>query len=264
MLVRDLVAVLEEIAPIAYAEAWDNVGLLAGDPAAEIDRVLFTIDLTRAVLDEAVAARAGAVVAYHPAIFAPLKRLAHDAPIVEAVKRGVAVYSPHTALDAAPGGTNDVLADVAGVRREGRSPLRAAAFPAASDVGMGRVGHVEPTTREALFARLRDGLGVQHLLVAGPRRGAVERVAVCAGSGGEMWRDALRARADVYVTGEMRHHDALAATEGGMTVVAALHSRSERVTLAHLEARCRELAAARGAAIATSRSVADDDPFTIV
>jgi dinuclear metal center YbgI/SA1388 family protein len=126
-------ALLERLAPLAYAEEWDNVGLLLEpladrrDPARapSVGRVLFTIDLSEAVLDEADERDVDLVVAYHPPLFRPLKRLGARTFAERAVQRcaraGVAIYSPHTALDAAPGGVNDWLAD--GVGAGERAPL---------------------------------------------------------------------------------------------------------------------------------------------
>ena len=123
MRVADVARAMEAIAPPRYAAAWDNVGLLVGDPDGELGRVLIAVDLTRAVLDEAVRTSSGAVVAYHPPIFDAQKRFVAGSIGYEAARAGVAVYCPHTALDVAPGGTNDVLADAIGVT--GRTPLRA-------------------------------------------------------------------------------------------------------------------------------------------
>jgi dinuclear metal center YbgI/SA1388 family protein len=113
---------LNELAPPDLAQAWDNVGLLAGDRGGPCGKVLLCIDLTRAVLDEGSEAGCAMVVAYHPPIFRPVARLladsdGTDAIVHDAIRRGVAVYSPHTALDAAPGGTNDVLAGLCGLSR---------------------------------------------------------------------------------------------------------------------------------------------------
>jgi dinuclear metal center YbgI/SA1388 family protein len=127
------VALLERIAPPAYAEEWDNVGLLleplgdrreANRPPS-VRHVLFTIDLTEAVLEEALARDTDLIVAYHPSIFRPFKRLGTrslgERALQRSARAGVAIYSPHTALDAAPGGVNDWLAD--GVGPGERAPL---------------------------------------------------------------------------------------------------------------------------------------------
>ena len=106
---------LEAIAPPDYAEAWDNVGLLVGSRTWPVEHVLLTIDLTDQVLDEAVRSSVQMIIAYHPAIFDPIRSLNDETPrqriALYAAANGIAVYSPHTALDAAPGGINDWVAE---------------------------------------------------------------------------------------------------------------------------------------------------------
>ena len=123
MKVGDLVRALETIAPLAYAEDWDNVGLLAGDAEAPLTRALLCIDCTREVVAEAENTKCEAIVAYHPPIFRPVSRVTSGGIVYELVKRGLSLYAPHTALDAAAGGTNDVLADAVGLTN--RVPIRA-------------------------------------------------------------------------------------------------------------------------------------------
>lgn len=111
----DIVAALEAIAPPTLAEDWDNVGLLV-EPARprRVGKALLTIDLTTDVMAEAVAGGVQCIVAYHPVIFGGLKRIAASEAksriVAEALERRIAIYSPHTALDAAPGGMGDWLA----------------------------------------------------------------------------------------------------------------------------------------------------------
>ncbi|MEM6551957.1 MAG: Nif3-like dinuclear metal center hexameric protein [Planctomycetota bacterium] len=114
--VREVMAGLEVVAPLGLAEGWDKVGLQVGDPDAVVSRGLLCIDLTEAVVAEALEAGCGLVVAYHPPIFGPLTGLVEGAgsswkarALVAAVRAGLAVYSPHTALDAVRGGVNDWL-----------------------------------------------------------------------------------------------------------------------------------------------------------
>ncbi len=172
MLLHDILSALETITPLRYAEAWDNVGLLTGDPEAQVDRVLLTIDLTHAVLAEAAARRAELVVAYHPALFEAIKRVRHDSVLHRAIRADIAVWSPHTALDVAPGGTNDLLADILGM--EPRAPLRVTSK--LDGAGIRRIGALaEAPTRAALIDRIKRELGVEAVLVAGPLEGTVSR-----------------------------------------------------------------------------------------
>jgi dinuclear metal center YbgI/SA1388 family protein len=354
---------MEQIAPTRYAEEWDNVGLLAGDPQQAVSKALLTIDYTPAVADEARQSRCEAVIAYHPPIFKALKRIDAGSVIHDAIRRGVAIYSPHTALDVAEGGTNDVLADV--LPLTDRRPLRRSKSSAAQlklvtfvpteqvaavstalfaagaghigkysscgfrspgtgtffgeagtnptvgasgrleetpevrletvvpqerveavlaalrashpyeepafdlnqlaappeNIGQGRIGFLQqPTDRREIFERIKRDLQLDHLLIAGPTEGKIETAAVCAGACGEFLSDAIAGGAQLYLTGEMRHHDALRAASAGVTVVCTLHSNSERLALKRLVQR---LAAALPA-LECLLSRSDRDPFSVV
>jgi dinuclear metal center YbgI/SA1388 family protein len=257
MLLRDVLPVLDAMAPLRWAEPWDNVGLLTGDPSSAVTRALLAIDLTHAVMDEALRERCELVVAYHPALFAAIKRVHHESVIYRAIRAGVAVYSPHTALDVAPGGTNDLLADALDL--QGRAPLKVTA--PAEGQGIGRVGTLPAgTDRRAIVAQVKRALGVGALLVAGEGEGPAARAAVCAGAGRGLLDDAIAQKVDVYLTGELPHHDALRAASAGMTVVCALHSNSERATLRRLKGRIE----ADAPGLQVTLSEADRDPFVVV
>lgn len=116
MIVQDLMDAMETIAPLRAAEPWDKVGLQLGVPSRPIGGpILLTIDLTENVLKEAVGMHAGAIIAYHPVIWKPLEQLTdatHTERIVRgAAEAGIAIYSPHTSLDATPGGVTDWLCE---------------------------------------------------------------------------------------------------------------------------------------------------------
>lgn len=251
-----VLAVLDALAPLRYAESWDNVGLLVGDPEAAVSRVLVTVDYTEAVAEEARASGANLVIAYHPPLFAAVKRVPHAALWADAIRRGIALYSPHTALDVALGGTNDFLADSCGL--DSRRALRAHGEEAG--VGLGRIGEVNETSLSDLVARLKPALGLTHVLAAGAPGHRITRVAVAAGAGGELLADARRAGADVFVTGEVRHHDALASVAGGMAVIATLHSNSERAAVRAYAGRVAQ----QLAGVVVETSTTDVDPFVVM
>ena len=360
MKLADAVAALEDLVPLRFAEGWDNVGLLLGDPAQDVARAMFCVDLTPAVLAEAESSRCELVVAYHPPIFEALKRVTAGSIAHDALKRGIACWSPHTALDVAAGGTSDVLAEALGLRDP--EPLRVAPpapvecklvtfvpedhLQAVSDAifeagagrigqyqscsfrmpgtgtffggektnpavgekgrleqvpeirletvlplklvpqvvaalrrthpyeepafdlvglqahpeprGMGRIGDLaQPDDRAEILSRVKSALSVATLLVAGPTKGVVTRAACGPGSCGDLWKDAASRGAELFLTGEMRHHEALAASARGMTIACALHSNSERAALPRLAASLH----AKLPALATLVSAADRDPF---
>lgn len=117
--VSNIAGIIEELAPLAWAESWDNVGLQVGDPDRPAGRVLVALELTGGVVEEAVAAQANLIVVHHPAIFKPLKALRFDTPgghrLERLIQAGIGVYAAHTNLDQAPGCTNDTLAAAAGL-----------------------------------------------------------------------------------------------------------------------------------------------------
>ena len=229
---------LEQIAPLRLAAPWDNVGLLV-EPEADalVERLFLCIDLTEAVLDEALGLGATLIVAYHPPLFSGVKRLTQGEPlarsILRAIAAGVAIYSPHTALDATDGGVCDWLA-------EGLGELSASAPIEASinepELGMGRCATLKSErTLAALIDALKGHLGLEHLRVALPEGQRAEsmqisRVALCPGAGGDLFEG--MAACDLFVTGEMRHHDVLARVAQGAAVVLTDHTNSERGFLA--------------------------------
>ncbi len=162
--VADLAAWLEGFAPSRLAEPWDNVGLLWGDPASAIDRVMTCLTVTGRTADEAIADRAGAIVSHHPVLFKAAKSIRADRPetgfLWRLARAGVAILSPHTAFDNTSGGINDGLAgriglvDVGPLRPSPASPRskvvafaprsdREAILAAAFGAGAGRIGAYE-------------------------------------------------------------------------------------------------------------------------
>ncbi len=258
MNVGDLVRAMEAIAPARFASSWDNVGLIVGDEATPLARVLLTIDCTSEVLDEARRERAEAIVSYHPPIFSPEKRFLAGSIAHDAARAGIAIHSPHTALDVAHGGTNDVLADALSMTT--REPLRRLEAPGSQSHGLGRVGSLDAAPALVLVDRVKRALSIGNVLVAGTLDRGVSRAAVCAGSGGDLLQDAIDSGAQLFLTGELRHHDALRAVAAGLTVVCTLHSASERAALEVLERRLAE----QLTGVAVIRSRADCEPFVFV
>ncbi len=153
--VADLVRAMEAIAPLRHAASWDNVGLLLGDAERPLRSVLLAIDLTAAVAAEARATNAGAVVAYHPPIFRPRKSLTAADPqgrvLLALAEAGIAVHSPHTALDAAPGGLADWL--VAGLGEGTTAPIEPA-----SDLPAGEAVKIVTMVPEDSLEALREAM----------------------------------------------------------------------------------------------------------
>src|SRR5262245_49100952 len=141
IIVADVCAFLDAFAPPALAAEWDNVGLLVGDPAQKVERVMTCLTVTPAATAEAIRERADLIVTHHPLPFKPLKRLTADQPVgrilLDLIRAGIAIHSPHTAFDSAATGINQQLAE--GLGLTGIQPLEPTeGLP--SGLGSGRWG----------------------------------------------------------------------------------------------------------------------------
>ena len=248
---------LETLINPLLAEPWDNVGLLLGDGELALNKAIFCIDATRAVVQDAARSGAQLLVAYHPPLFKGVKRFASTDPVYLAARAEIAIWSPHTAFDVAPGGTNDVLAELLSLKET--TPLSVTAAP----LGLGRVGNVAKALSSAqIVDTLKRALGVSHVLVArepGRAERDVTRIAVAAGSGADLIGAAVASGAQALVTGELRHHDALAAVSAGLDVYCVLHSNSERIAVSRLCDKARSA----WTGVACEMSALDVDPFVI-
>ncbi len=256
-----LLDTLERLAPLRLAADWDNVGLLVEGTRA-VRRALLCIDATEAVVEEARAAGVDVLVAYHPPIFQGLRALreqdAVGRRILRLVRAGIHVYSPHTALDAVPGGVNDWLLEAFGRVVEVR-PLEPDAQDAAA--GLGRRAQLERARSfEDCVEAVKRHLRLSHVRVASPASPDfdVRSVAVCPGAGGSVLAGGADG-ADLLLTGEMRHHDVLAHTAAGRAVILTDHTHTERGYLPRYRDRMR----ATLADLHVTVSAADADPLRV-
>ena len=258
---------MEAVAPRRLAASWDNTGLLLGDPSRLLRRALLTIDLTDDVLDEAIAAKCEAIIAYHPPIFEPLKQLtamhAHEQILLRCAENKIAILSPHTALDAVRGGMTDWLADKidAGARvalepaAHLNSPVTRVNFAHTSareqhqtlkkDQGQDRVQGqgqgraltlTKPRTTNAIAKQLRTSLRLSAGDVAYCELQKSRRhkcVAVVPGSGASLLALAIEAGCTLMVTGEAKHHDVIHAREMNCDMILLGHTNSERGFMPH-------------------------------
>jgi len=225
--IRDVATFLERFAPPALAEEWDNVGLLVGDPAGAVGRMMTCLTITPAVVAEAVRRRAELIVAHHPLPFRPLRRLTTETTpgrlLCELLAAEVAVYSPHTAFDSASEGINQRLA--AGLQLKGIEPL----VPGEDGLGTGRRGRLgEAIGLADLGGRLANFLGITRLNLVGEPEQTVATVAVTCGAAGELLGAAVEAGCDAMVLGEARFHTCLEAEAAGVGLLLPGHYASER------------------------------------
>jgi len=342
MKIKDIAAAIQKIAPLQLAQGWDNVGLLIGSPQQNVKNILLTIDITKDVVAEARRLKTDLIVSYHPVIWDGLKKITTEGPegvVYDLIRRGIAVFSIHTALDSAIGGVNDGLAEIVGIQ-DGKPigdyvdtdlgeiyklvvfvPINAVAkvsdavfaagagklgnyshcgfqaqgtgtflplkgakpavgkkgklekvpevrfetivpaeklddciaamkkthpyeMPAfdclklynpQTKFGLGRIGKLaRPLRIDQIVKKIKRFTGARAVGIIGDKKGLVKTAAVCAGSCGEIINSVIAAKADLYVTGELKHHQALAAQEAGLTCICLSHTVSERFMLKKL------------------------------
>jgi dinuclear metal center YbgI/SA1388 family protein len=250
---------LESIAPSALAAEWDNVGLLVGDRAQKVERVMTCLTVTPDVAREVVREQVDLVVTHHPLPFKPLKRLTADDPtgriLLDLIRAGVAIYSPHTAFDSAAAGINQQLAEGLGLVEI--QPLEPAAeMPAL--VGSGRWGTLAGgQTLGQLASRLKQFLKTSSVGTVGDPTMPVSRVAVGCGSAGEFLDVAICKGCQVLVTGETRLHTCYDAAARGVGLLLAGHYASERFGVERLA----EVVAAEFPALRVWPSQQERDPL---
>ncbi|MDD2955888.1 MAG: Nif3-like dinuclear metal center hexameric protein [Oscillospiraceae bacterium] len=229
--ILDIQAFIDESAPFASAESWDNSGLLIGSPSAEVRRVLVALDATEQVIRRAADTGAQLVVTHHPVIFRPLRALRPGTPVWQAVQAGVSILSAHTNLDAGDGGVNDALASALGL---------GGVLPLEGEGVLGRIGSLSqplPPREFALFVKNALACGGLRCV---PGSRPVLRVGLCSGSGGEFLAAAAAAGADAFVTGDVKHNQLLEAAALGITLVDAGHFSTEHVVVEPLARRLAE------------------------
>jgi dinuclear metal center YbgI/SA1388 family protein len=228
-------ALLEKLAPLRLAEAWDNVGLLVGDRRREVRRMMTCLTITPATAAEAIQGGADLIVGHHPLPFTAVRRVTADTTVgrllLDLIAARIGVFSPHTSLDSAAEGINQHLAAGLGLRGI------VALVPHVEGQGAGRYGWLEePVALEQLARRLMDFLHIERLQMVGDPQRPVRMVAVACGSGGELLGPASSAGCDALVIGETRFHTCLEAEAKGIGLLLPGHFASERFALDTLAA----------------------------
>jgi dinuclear metal center YbgI/SA1388 family protein len=233
MQIKDITALLEAVAPPHLQESYDNAGLLVGDPEAPISGVLFSLDSTETIVDEALARGCNLVVAHHPIVFRGLKRFNGasyvERTVMQAIRQNVALYAIHTNLDNVHRqGVNAKIAEKIGLLD---TQVLAPKPGSAGDVGAGLLGRLPAPMAEMDFLRhVKQAMRAELMRHTALRGKPVSRVAVCGGSGSFLLPDALRAGADAFVSADFKYHEFFDA-EGRLVVADIGHYESEQFTI---------------------------------
>jgi len=222
--VQDIIAPIEAIAPKELQESYDNVGLQCGSMQQEVSRILTCIDITEAVVDEAIAHGCQMVVSHHPVIFRGVKNLDPERSyihrtLIKAIKHDIVLYCAHTNLDKAIGGVNHKIAEVLGLTDV--EPM--------SEGGV--VGYLPQVLSPIGFLQLvKDRFAADRVCsnVSEFAEQSVRKIALCGGSGAEYITEAESLGADAFLTGEIKYHDYF--DHAHLLLVEAGHYETEQYT----------------------------------
>lgn len=210
-------------------------------------------------MDEAVQKQANMIISYHPPVFAPLKRITQaswkERIVCKCLENGIALFSPHTSWDAVEGGVNDWLFEILRLTAKTGTAIHMS-DPSTPNVGSGRIYDLtEAIPLDVIVRNVRTGLNLSAVQVARSANESVKRLAICAGSGAGCFKGVA---ADLYITGEMSHHEVLDAVHAGTNVILTNHSNSERGFLARFKERFQPCLPAD---VELLISVCDEDPL---
>ncbi len=203
--VSDIINAIEEYAPLHIQESYDNSGLQIGNREMPASGALLTLDVTLATIDEAIRRNCNLVISHHPLIFKGVKSITGvnetEQIISKAIKNDIAIYSSHTSMDSAWEGVSHILAHKIGVTVT--VPLQ----PTSEATGLGVIGTIEPINALDYLKYIKETLNLSSLKYVGDITKTIHTVALCGGSGASLISDAKSAKADMYITGDIKYHD---------------------------------------------------------
>jgi dinuclear metal center YbgI/SA1388 family protein len=268
-IVADIIEFMEDLAPLELAEEWDNCGLQLGSPDWPVRKIWVALDPLPKVVEEAARVHVDLLITHHPLIYKPLVSIDLSTPlgkiIQTAVNKQVAVYSSHTNLDSAAGGVNANLAIIVGLQNA--KPM--APFIGGSDtdldsdtVGLGRIGYLQQSvTVSEIALNLKKCLKLESVRIAGNPDVLVKKAAVCSGSGGSFVELFLQTDAQVFISGDIRYHDARNVEAAGKSLIDIGHFASEWIIVEALVERLKEAAAKKGRKLEISACRLEKEPF---
>ncbi|MBQ9439424.1 MAG: Nif3-like dinuclear metal center hexameric protein [Paludibacteraceae bacterium] len=205
---QELCLAIEDKFPLHYQEEWDNSGLQCGNRGQTVTDVLVALEVTPAVLNEAIALGCQAIVTHHPILFRPPKCISDDEEVTRmlriAIRHDIAIYSAHTTIDNAPNGINKLLADKLGLL-ESRILCPLQAHPEAGGGIAARLP--QALTAGQLVELTKQRLNVQQIIFGGDTNKLVTTVGICSGAGAFMAAEATAQQLDAFITSDIKHHD---------------------------------------------------------
>lgn len=233
---REIITMLEELAPPSYAFEWDNPGLVCGRKTKEVKKIMVALDATNTVIERAVAEQVDLIVTHHPMIFSGIKKVNDDSFLGEKIltlaEHGIGCFAMHTNYDIAGG-----MAEICGEKMQllQPAPLEETHEIEGRPVGIGQAGYLPKTmTVRECACQVKAAFGLSDVLVFGDLDREVSYVAISPGSGRSILKEAKKKGVDVLITGDIGHHEGLDSMDMGFAVIEAGHYGLEQVFIQHV------------------------------
>ena len=212
--INKIIKKIEEFAPLETAQKWDNSGWQINLGKNEVSKILLALDVTPSAINEAIKKKCDLILSHHPVFFDAIKVI--DSPyIINAIKHNIQIYSAHTNLDIAKGGVSEYLAEKCGFVE--------------LDTAFEFIKYKqfdEDKNFSKLVSTLKTIFSLPSIRVVNGQRKTYKSIAFCSGSGAEFIQDLEKIGIDVFITGDLKHHQALSANN--MTIIDLGHFHSER------------------------------------
>ena len=241
MRIEEIIKIMESIAPLSLAADWDNCGIQIHVGKTDIRKVMTALEISKEVICEAKEKNVDMIITHHPLIFRAIENIDNNTVtgkhIIELINAGISVYSAHTNFDEAEGGNNDYLASLLELKNGEFS--REMSFHEACEY-------------------VKERLNLTGIKTVGDRDTIIKKVGLCAGSGSDKIKEAIAAGCDLFITGDIKYHDARYAKEAEVCMIDAGHYGTEKFFAENLAAK---LADAVEGKLEIIRSEADSEPF---
>lgn len=228
---KDIMEILEYLAPKSYAESWDNVGLLIGDYEKEVKKIMIAVDASDSVVEEAASKKVEMLITHHPIIFSGLKNIRKDdfvgRRVIHLIKEDISYYAFHTNFDIAGG-----MSEIAAKRLDLKDTkvLEKTTEIQGEAAGIGKIGFLKtPMSIEGLSKYVKDRFQLDSITVYGDLDSIVSKVAIYPGSGKRGIDFSVLEGASVLITGDIGHHEGMDANAKGIVILDAGHYGIEKI-----------------------------------
>lgn len=220
--VIDIYKYIDSFAPFITSASFDNTGILVGNSEQDVTKVIVSLDITKDVVEEAVNKKAQLIVSHHPVIFNPIKSLPFDSVPALLIRNNLSAICAHTNLDiSSEFGVNTCLAEMCGLCNCTKSDKGEVLFIAFTENGI---------TAAQLAQKIKYGLGCERVAYTCVNEN-IEKVGVSSGAGGSEIFSAIAENCDAFITGEIKHHEIIAANEAGVSIFCVGHYKSEDIVI---------------------------------